>query len=167
MQLKKKVVRGIPLIFFAGKMINEADIRKLVEEKLEGTDMFIVELHVSSSNRIVVELDGMTGVSIDDCVQVSRHIEGSLDREVQDFELLVSSAGIDKPLRDRRQFVKNIGREVKVRLADNSELRGVLMEAGDEVKLKLPASKKSKLPERESLVSWENMKETKLIISFK
>jgi len=70
-------------------MISESYIRQLVEEKLEGTDMFIVELSVSSNNRIVVEIDGMSGVTIDDCVAVSRQIESNLDREQEDFELQV------------------------------------------------------------------------------
>ena len=148
-------------------MISESYIRQLVEEKLEGTDMFIVELTLSSNNRIVVEVDGMSGVTIDDCVAVSRQIESNLDREQEDFELQVSSAGIDKPLRDRRQFEKNIGREVKIVLQDSAELKGELLEVGESLKVKLPASKKKKLPEREETITWENIRETKILISFK
>lgn len=129
--------------------------------------MFIVDLNVSPSNKITIELDGMNGVSIDDCVQVSRHVESSLDRESQDFELQVSSAGIDRPLRDRRQYTKNLGREVKMVLNDGVELKGELVAAEDDVKIKLPASKKKKLPEREEVVGWEQIKETKIVISFK
>ena len=146
-------------------MANNA--RKLVEEKLEGTDMFIVELSVSSNSKIVVEIDGMSGVAIADCVEVSRQIESNLDRDQEDFELQVSSAGIDKPLRDKRQFEKNIGREVKIVLQDSAELKGELLEVGDSLKLKLPASKKKKLPEREEIIAWENIRETKILISFK
>jgi len=148
-------------------MISESYIRQLVEEKLEGTDMFIVELSVSSNNKIVVEIDGMSGVAIVDCVEVSRQIESNLDRDQEDFELQVSSAGIDKPLRDKRQFEKNIGREVKIVLQDSAELKGELLEVGDSLKLKLPASKKKKLPEREEIIAWENIRETKILISFK
>ncbi len=79
----------------------------------------------------------------------------------------VSSAGIDKPLRDKRQFEKNIGREVKIVLQDSAELKGELLEVGDSLKLKLPASKKKKLPEREEIIAWENIRETKILISFK
>jgi len=148
-------------------MINTDDIRQLVEEKLEGTEMFIVDLTVSSSNRIVIELDGMQGVTIDDCVGVSRHVESNLDREQEDFELQVSSAGIDKPLRDLRQYVKNVGRQVRLLKQDGVEIKGELVKAGDDVTLKLPASKKKKLPERDETVSWADIKETKIIISFK
>lgn len=161
-------MRGNPLIFFGwNTMINASDIRALVEEKIEGTGMFVVELTVSSANRIVIELDSMEGVTIDDCVQVSRHVESSLDRETQDFELQVSSAGIDKPLRDRRQYVKNVGRELRVQLEDGAELKGELLEANEQLKLKVPPSKKKKLPAREELIEWENIKEAKIIISFK
>ena len=79
----------------------------------------------------------------------------------------VSSAGIDKPLRDRRQFEKNIGREVKIVLQDSAELKGELLEVGESLKVKLPASKKKKLPEREETIAWENIRETKILISFK
>jgi ribosome maturation factor RimP len=148
-------------------MIGTARIQALVEEKIEGTEMFIVELSVSASNRIVIELDGMSGVSIDDCVKVSRHVESSLDREEEDFELQVSSAGIDKPLRDKRQYIKNIGREVKIRTVGGEEAKGVLIGADEAVRVKLPASKKKKLPEREVDFPWEDIKETKIVISFK
>ena len=148
-------------------MISESYIRQLVEEKLEGTDMFIVELSVSSNNKIIIEIDGMSGVAIVDCVEVSRQIESNLDRDQEDFELQVSSAGIDKPLRDKRQFEKNIGREVKILLQDSAELKGELLEVGNSLKLKLPASKKKKLPEREEIIAWEDIRETKILISFK
>ena len=147
-------------------MINAARIKELVEERIADTEMFIVEVSVSSANRIVIELDGMEGVTIDDCVQVSRHVESNLDRETQDFELQVSSAGIDKPLRDRRQFTKNLGRDVRLQLNDGGELKGVLLEVGEQLKMRIPASKKKKLPEREELIDWENIRETKIIISF-
>lgn len=148
-------------------MISEAKIEQLVNEKLEGSSQFLVHLSVSSSNKIIVEIDGLQGVTIDDCVAVSRHIEGNLDREQDDFELQVASPGVNKPLVDRRQYVKNLGREVKVMTEDGLELKGQLLEAGDQLKLKLPASKKKKLPEREEVLDWSQVKETKVLISFK
>lgn len=147
--------------------ISEAHIRELVEEKLADTSMFIVDLTVSSSNKIKVELDSIHGVSIDDCVGVSRHVEHQLDRDETDFELQVSSAGADKPLRDRRQYTKNVGREVKVRTLNGDEFKGRLISAIEEIKLELPANKKKKLPVREALVAWDEIAETKVIISFK
>ena len=79
-------------------MITKSEIVKLVEEKIEGSEYYIVDISVSSSNQIRVEIDGDDGVKINDCVQISRHIEGSYDREEVDFELTVSSAGMDLSL---------------------------------------------------------------------
>lgn len=148
-------------------MITEQEIIDLVDDKLEGTEFFRVYVSVSASNKIIVEIDGLEGVSIDDCVGVSRHIESSLDREQEDFELQVSSPGVNKPLRDRRQYVKNVGREVKVLTHDGRELKGELLSADDQLKLKLPPSKKKKLPEREEILEWDDVNETKVLISFK
>jgi ribosome maturation factor RimP len=148
-------------------MISEAKIEQLVNEKLEGSSQFLVRLSVSSSNKIIVEIDGLEGVTIDDCVAVSRHIEGSLDREQDDFDLQVSSPGVSKPLIDKRQYPKNVGREVKVTTTEGVEMKGELLEAGEHIKLKLPASKKKKLPVREEVLQWDQVKETKVLISFK
>mmetsp|Transcript_31008 Transcript_31008/g.41115 ORF Transcript_31008/g.41115 Transcript_31008/m.41115 type:complete len:82 (+) Transcript_31008:45-290(+) len=80
-------------------MISKIKVRELVEERMDELDngLFIVELNISSSNAIYVELDKHEGsVSVDDCIRVSRNVEHNLDREEQDFELHVSSAGLDK-----------------------------------------------------------------------
>lgn len=97
-------------------MITTEIIQNLVDEKLEGTSIYAVDITVSPGNVIKVELDGDEGISIDDCVLVSRHIEGGFDREQEDFELKVMSAGIGEPLKVDRQYHKNIGREVDIRL---------------------------------------------------
>jgi ribosome maturation factor RimP len=148
-------------------MITADQIRSLIEEKLEGSELFIVDVTVSPGNAIKVELDGDQGISIDDCVGVSRHIEGNLDREVEDFELKVMSAGIGEPLKVDRQYIKNAGREVSVILTDGTEHIGKLISAAEELKLVLPASKKKKLPEREIVLAKTDIKETRVRISFK
>src|SRR5690606_8963013 len=95
--------------------------------------LFIVDLRISDTNVISLEIDSETGgVSIDDCVRVSRNIEHNLDREEQDFELSVSSAGLDKPLRVLKQYPKNIGRELKVKTVSGDKVEGVLTEADAE-----------------------------------
>lgn len=148
-------------------MITAETIQNLISEKLEGTSLFAVDITVSPGNAIKVELDGDEGISIDDCVSVSRHIEGSLDREQEDFELKVMSAGIGEAFKVDRQYHKNVGREVDVRLLDGTEYRGELIEVEDNVKLKLPAIKKKKLPEREIEIAKSDIKETRVRISFK
>lgn len=148
-------------------MISEEGIRKLVEQKIGEGPLFLVDLNIAPGNKIRVELDGDKGISIDDCVEVSRYIENSLDRDTEDFELQVSSAGLDKPLRNRRQYVKNIGREVAIRLNDGTERVGIIEGVSEGVTLKLPASKKKKLPERRENIGWADIKETKVRITFK
>ena len=93
-------------------MILKEDIEKLADEFLYGTDMFIVKLNVGSDNKITIYIDGDNGVTIDDCVGLSRFIENEYDRETEDFELNVSSAGIDQPFINLRQYLKNIERPV-------------------------------------------------------
>ena len=148
-------------------MISQDYITQLVEEKLEGTELFLVHLSIGGSNKINIEIDGLNAVTIDDCVAVSRHIEGSLDREQEDFELQVSSPGVNKPLRDRRQYAKNVGREVKITTVDGVEMKGVLLEAEENIRVELPASKKKKLPKREETLEWDQVSETKVLVSFK
>ncbi|MGE4587701.1 MAG: ribosome assembly cofactor RimP [Mangrovibacterium sp.] len=111
-------------------MIDKNSIRKLTEEKLE-EGQFVVEIEVSQSNQISVILDGDKGISIDDCIRISRHIEGNLDRDAEDFELQVSSAGLGQPFRLRRQFFKNLGGEVEVVLTGGQKEKGILKRVGE------------------------------------
>ena len=126
-------------------MIDKVEILDLIREVLDGTDKFLVDLHVSKDNRINVSIDGDNGINIDDCIELSRHIEGNLDREKEDFELNVASAGLDSPLKLLRQYKKNVGRSLKVETMDGEVKEGVLMEATDEkIVLKLELTKKQK-----------------------
>ena len=113
-------------------MINEERIRKLAEEKLGDSGLFLTSVLVKPGNSILVFIDGDHGVTIDDCVSLSRHIESSLDRDSEDFNLQVSSAGIDQPLQFPRQFVKNMGRRLSLSLHDGSTITGKLLLAGDD-----------------------------------
>ncbi len=113
-------------------MITEKQIKQLVAESLEGTDQFLVALKVSSANVIQVFIDADSAVTIDDCVALSRHIEGSLDRDAEDFELKVMSAGADRPFSMLRQYKKNIGHKVDVLTTDDKKIRGILLEADDQ-----------------------------------
>ncbi|MBK6345212.1 MAG: ribosome assembly cofactor RimP [Bacteroidales bacterium] len=149
-------------------MINAEEIRKTVEEKIEGTDKFVVEVKVRSGNRIVVLLDSDTSLSIDDCIKVTRHIESVYDRETEDYDLMVSSAGIDQPYRLLRQYIKNIGREVEVSLSDKSIFTGKLM-AADENGIKVYRKTKVKKVETEETreIPFSEITQTKEVISFK
>ena len=152
-------------------MINKDFVAKLVEEQLVGTDKFLVGISVSVNNNIKVYLDSDTQLSIDDCVSISRNIEENLDREQEDFELQVSSAGIDTPLVDRRQYLKNIGRDIKLVLNNSKECKGNLLDVADEAitinyrYTKKQGKKRVKLEEKKT-ISFSEIKIAKIVISF-
>lgn len=158
-------------------MISKTRVLELVNERIEELDngLFVVEMNISSANVIQVELDKYEGfVSVDDCIRVSRNVEHNLDREEEDFELQVSSAGLDKGLRVFPQYKKNIGREVKVKLNEGGSLQGELIEATEE-KIVIQTSRKERIEGRkkkETIIEdhelpMEQIKETKIVISFK
>ena len=160
-------------------MIAKSTIKKLAQERIDELDknLFIVDIFVSSGNQIKVELDKLDGnISIDDCVSVSRNIEHNLDRDKEDFELNVSSAGLDKPFRVKEQYIKNQGEEVKVAFKDQSKkkLTGKLLLVKDEGivveetrKERLEGRKKKVTVTEEHEIDFKDIKETKIIISFK
>ncbi len=137
--------------------------------------LFIVDLSISTTNVIHLELDKAEGyVSINECISVSRNIEHNLDRESEDFELHVSSAGLDKPLRVFPQYIKNVGRDVKVVTIDGKKLEGLLVAANEkELTLetsrneKIEGKKKKELIVEQHVFPMNQIKETKIIISFK
>lgn len=109
-----------------------ARIEKVVNEKLEGTDMFLVEVRLSPSNEIDVVVDSDTAVGLDACVELNRAVNAAFDREEEDFSLTVASAGIGQPLKLTRQYRKLIGREVEIVLKDGTKLSGRLTGVSDE-----------------------------------
>lgn len=158
---------------------------ELIDERISelGNGLFVVDLTISANNVIHVELDKHVGnVAINDCMSVSRNVEHNLDREEEDFELHVSSAGLDKPFRVLAQYVKNIGREVKVVTLEGKKLEGILRAADDKEitietsrmerpegdGLSLSKSKKKKeLIVEQHVFPLDQIKETKIVISFK
>lgn len=152
-------------------MIDKNRIEELVKEKIEGTEMFLVHISVSNANKIAVLVDGLKGMPIDEYVKISRHIESNLDREEEDFELEVSSPGLDKPFKVKEQYIKNKGREIKVK-AQNKELKGKLKEVKDdkiilEVVKKEKGKKKNDLKTEDIELLLNEIKEAKVVISFK
>ena len=95
-------------------MIDKNVVTRIVDEWLEGKDYFLVDVTVSPDDKIVVEIDHAEGVWIDDCVELSRYIESKLDREEEDYELEVGSAGIGQPFKVLQQYLIHIGKEVEI-----------------------------------------------------
>ncbi|HMM12046.1 MAG TPA: ribosome assembly cofactor RimP [Bacteroidales bacterium] len=153
-------------------MIDRHLIKNWVTEFLEGTDRFVVDVIVKQDDVIMVFLDADSQLTIDHCAQVSRMIESKLDREIHDYELRVSSAGIDHPLTMKRQYKKNINRNVKLELADGSETTGLITAANDEgitiapiiVKKRNKLKQTEKAPEQH--YTYDQIKEARIQISF-
>lgn len=109
-----------------------SEIQRLINEALsENPDLFLVDWTLSSANKIDVLIDGDNGLPIEEVVRISRHIEHNLDREKEDFSLTVSSPGLSRPLEIPRQYIKNIGRKLKVNTEDK-ELKGTITVANEE-----------------------------------
>ena len=123
-------------------MIQKQQIEDIVNEWLAGKEYFLVDVSVSKDNEIVVEIDHADGVWIDDCVELSRYIEDHMNRDEEDFELEVGSAGIGQPFKVLRQYINHIGKEVEL-VADGRKYRGTL-KAVDEQGLTLTVSEKVK-----------------------
>ncbi|MBD3639332.1 MAG: ribosome assembly cofactor RimP [Crocinitomicaceae bacterium] len=158
-------------------MVDKKLIRQLAEERIAERDssLYIVDIVVNSGNQILVELDREDGsVSIDDCIAVSRNIEHNLDRDVEDFSLEVSSAGATKPFKVLKQYLKNVGKEVKVILVEHGKaLQGVIKSANEDgfvletkEKKRVEGKKKKEWVIEEIPLSYNEVKETKLIITF-
>ena len=123
-------------------MIDKLFVLSVIDNALAGSDKFLVDLKISSDNRINVAIDGDNGITIDDCIELSRAIEGSLNRDEEDFELNVASAGLDSPLRLKRQYTKNIGRDLTVTTFEGETYEGRLIASDDEhIEIKLSGKK--------------------------
>ena len=150
-------------------MIDKEYIKGLVEEFIKGTGLFLVAVKVSSANRITVLADKNDGITIDECVAIHRHIENNLDREKEDFELQVSSPGLDLPFGVIEQYYKNEGRKVEVIDNEGSKLTGILknvttggFELETEVKIK---GKTKEL--KDISFNFDQVKSTRVILTIK
>ena len=155
-------------------MIDKNFVKNLVDQWLEGKDYFLTDLTISSDDRIVVEIDHEEGVWIEDCVELSRFIESHLDREEEDFELEVGSAGIGQPFKVLKQYEIHQGERVEVLTTEGKKLQGVLGNVTPEgftltveEKVRLEGEKRPKLVEREIPFTYDGVKWTKYLIEFK
>lgn len=152
----------------------EERVRELLDSALnDRPDLFLIECHITSSNQIRIVLDGDKGVSLEDCMEVSRKVEHNLDRDEQDFSLEVSSAGASTPLTQPRQFGKHVGRKLKVKTVEGEEIEAKLDRVSDQG---IHLSWKSREPKpvgkgkvtitREKGVDFEDIKEATVILKF-
>lgn len=151
-------------------MITVKQVRDLVDQRIEGTDIFVVDITVSAANAIRVTVDADSGVSIEKCIEVSRQVEHNLDRETEDFSLEVTSFGLTEPLQLHRQYVKNTGRNLKIRLSDDTQVRGKLIKVADDfIQLEKILTKKQKKEgvEKDLKINFKDIIQAKIEISFK
>lgn len=154
-------------------MIAKSKVIEIVNQWLEGKEYFLVDVIVTNDDRIVVEIDHADGVWIEDCVELSRFIEANLNRDEEDYELEVGSAGIGQPFKVLQQYVNHIGKEVEVLACDGKKYRGVLARAEAEdfavtvqVKEKPEGAKRPVLVDKEYAWKYNEVKYTKYLINF-
>lgn len=155
-------------------MIEKSVVSQLVEEKLAFSDNFLVDIVIKPGNLIIVEIDNDEGVCIDDCAELSRYLEEHLDRDVEDYELEVGSAGITSAFKVLRQYVKNIGNEVEMLLKNGVKLAGVLKSADEtgvvvtvEKQIKPEGAKRKVTVQEDQSYTFDEIKYTKYLIRFK
>lgn len=155
-------------------MIDKNVVKHLVEEWLQGKEYFLVDVQVSSDDRIVVEIDHADGVWVDDCADLSRFIEDHLSREEEDYELEVGSTGLGQPFKVPQQYVNNIGNEVEVLTAEGKKVKGTLkavegtrFTVSVEEKVKVEGKKRPVKMDVDYDYDMNEVKYTKYIISFK
>lgn len=149
-------------------------VEELVARALEKNDsLFLIQLEITADNHIRIIIDGDNGVTVDDCVEVSREVEHNLDREELDFSLEVMSAGVSEPLTLPRQYRKNIGRNLKIKTQSGENLEGELIAASDEnctltwtQREPKPVGKGKVTVNKEAVVPYTDIMEAKVMITF-
>lgn len=154
-------------------MITKEQIVSLVEETLDESH-FLVKVDIRSGNVIDIIIDCVHGVNIQKCIDVSRFVESKLDRDTEDFELNVSSAGLTSPFTVLRQYEKNLGREVEVKRVGEKPLQGILTQFDTEG-FEIEVTNKEKVEDKKKKIevtrthrfAYADGAEVKVIISFK
>jgi len=159
--------------FIADYMIDAKQIEQLVADKIQDFDIFLVEIKVNTMNQVQIFLDTPQGISIDQCVEISRFVEESIDREVEDYSLEVSSPGIGDPFKVIEQYKKLIGGTIEVLFLNGVKIQGTLKAVSDtgftmvySVKEKPLGAKRPIMVEKEKTIDFSHTKSVKEIIIF-
>ena len=155
-------------------MIEKKLIVDFTEQYLEGSPNYLTDVSVSADNTITVEIDNDHGVDINDCVALSRYLESKFDRDAEDFELTVTSAGLSSPFKILRQYKKYEGKEVEVLSKNGQKITGRLKSSDDNgftvsvTKKVKPEGAKRKIEVEEDIrFAFDEVKHTKYLIRFK
>jgi len=149
-------------------------VNTLLQEVLdEEQSLFLISKEIGAGNKIVIVIDGDNGVTLSDCMKVSRNIEHNLDREEEDFSLEVYSAGVSEGITHIRQYKKNVGRKLEVLTTDDKKVEGTLVESDDE-KIKLqwkvrepkPIGKGKVTVEKQQEIPYGDIIKAKVMVTF-
>lgn len=163
--------RGLrsPVLLQIQNMIAKEKVREIMKEYLRESKIFLVDVRVGASNRITVLADSKEGITIDECAAIHRHIESRLDRDIEDYELQVSSPGLDAPFIVLDQYYKNEGRRVEVIDSDGMKITGILRNVnngGFELETEIKSKGKPKELKDVSF-NFENVKSTRVTLTIK
>ena len=154
--------------------MDKGKIKNLLDSALEeNSELFLIELKFLEDNKIYIEVDGDNGVSLKECIRISREIDQNLDREEEDFSLEVTSPNVANPLQVKRQYVKNINRILSVKLRDNSNVEGKLIRVKeDEIELEWKAREPKPIGKgkitviKNAIIQFDDILEAKVKIIF-
>ncbi len=145
------------------------NIVNILDKELKGTDVFWVDVHVKPGNVVNVYVDNKKGITIDKCIEISRKLEKHFNRDIEDFELNVSSPGLHMPLKKKIQYEKNIGRNVEVLFKNGIKDKGKLTDVAEDrfkikVNKKIKEGNKNKKIEEVKEIKYNDVKHTKIIV---
>ena len=148
-------------------MILKDRIEKVISDHFAGSDKFLIEITSKPGNKIALFIDGDNGITIDDCKALSRLIGSTFDRDEEDYDLTVSSAGADRPLRIPRQYFRHVGRTLEIATKTDEIIAGKLIAASEEaIELEhKPGKKETQKPN--TIITFNQIKQGKVILSFK
>jgi len=141
-------------------------LHSAIEEALANNEAYFVDLIIEDGNKISLFVDVDNGINVQQLKMINRQVEAAFDRDVEDFDLTVSSPGLERPFKVRRQFANNVGRWVKVKLNQGDKVIGQLINVSDEnITISIPSEKK-KEPDTEKTFAFDEINETKIEIRF-
>jgi ribosome maturation factor RimP len=150
-------------------MIDKVKIENLVKEYIGGTGLFLVAVKVSSAGKITILADKNEGITIDECVSISRLVEKNLNRDEEDYELMVSSPGLDMPFMVKEQYHKSEGKKVEIINTEGEKFSGLLKNVtngGFEIETEVKVKGRTK-EKKELSFNYDQVKSTREVVSFK
>ncbi len=156
-------------------MINKENITNIVNNSIQKLNdefpekgVYLVEINISNDNKISVHVDSFKGISVDECVFISKSTENELDREENDFSLIVSSAGLDQPFKVQKQYEKSIGKQVKIKIQDRNEFKAVILSVDRKgIEVEETKKKKKEIIKTKIYLDFNIIKTVKPVITFK